>query len=134
MTASTTAHHRTRRRARGTSSGAGSTIVSISTSSITLWAAALAGLSVLFLVALDRRQPPNRRPLTKGRVNVGRRPARTLEVVHLPTARYKPTPLWRRALSALELGGLTLALGAVLAVGIAAALVAVFFVADTILR
>jgi hypothetical protein len=89
---------------------------------------------VLFLVALDRRRPPARRPVARGRVSVGRRPARTMEVVHLPTARYKPTPLWRRALSAIELGGLTLALGAVLAVALAATLVAVFFVADSILR
>jgi hypothetical protein len=72
--------------------------------------------------------------VAQGRVNVGRGPARTQEVVHLPTARYRPTPLWRRALSAVGLGGLTLALGAVLAVSLAALLVAVFFAADTLLR
>jgi hypothetical protein len=58
----------------------------------------------------------------------------THEVVHLPTARYRPTPLWRRAAAALGLGGLTLVLGAVAAVSLAAVLVAVFFVAGSLLQ
>jgi hypothetical protein len=102
----------------------------VSIPAITIWAALVAGASLLLLVAIDHRKPARRRKIaSRGGAGVKRAPV-TRTVEHLPTRPYKRTPLWRRVVSLGGLGVLGVALGALLAIGLAAIVVGFFLLLD----
>jgi len=92
----------------------------VSISMLTIWAAVVAVSAIALLIAADVRQPA-RRSARRGRV-----PTPVVPVVILPTPPYRRPPLWRRLLSLLEAGALTVVMGLVLGVAILALIVTAF--------
>jgi hypothetical protein len=107
--------------------GGGTIGSSVSTSTLTTWAVIVATTSVLLLVVLDRRQPARRRRVTPREGVLLPRPApAVVEVIQLPSKRYRRTPIWRRFLSLTFLGGFGVVLGALLALALAVLIVGGF--------
>lgn len=106
------------------------------TSRLIFWAFFVSIGAVLALVALDRRQPARPRrvvPRAAGEerpaattvvVRGRRRPVGTAAVREAPTVLYKRTPIWRRLLAVVGLGAISTALGAIVAIVLAAAAIA----------
>lgn len=105
--------------------------LTVSLPALTIWAALVAGASLLLLVAIDHRKPARRRRVaSRAGVGTKRAPAaRTVE--HLPSRPYRRTPLWKRAASLGGLGVMGLVIGALVAIAVAAAVVGVFLVIDS---
>ena len=72
---------------------------------------------------IERRKPVTPREVA-GRVPVLQRETKRVDVVQLPMRRYKRTPIWRRLVALTSLGVSSLILGAIVAICIAAAVVA----------
>jgi hypothetical protein len=106
--------------------GRGTIGSSVSTSTLTTWAVIVATTSVLLLVVLDRRQPARRRRVTPREGLLSRPAPAVVEVVQLPSMRYRRTPIWRRLLSLTFLGGFSVVLGGLLALALAVVIVGGF--------
>jgi hypothetical protein len=102
----------------------------VSIPAVTIWAALVAGASLLLLIAIDHRKPARRRKIaSRGGVGVKRAPV-TRTVEHLPTRPYKRTPMWKRLLSLGGLGLMGLVLGALLAIALATVVVGFFLLIE----
>jgi len=104
----------------------------VSIEAITIWAAVVAGASILLLVVIDHRKPARRRRVAPRATVLGGRAPAARDVEHLPTRPYRRTPLWRRILSAGGLAVTGVVLGALLAIAIAALVIGVFLLIDSI--
>lgn len=77
-------------------------------------------------MVIERRKPARPREVA-GRVPLVQRETAVFEAVELPVVRYKRTPIWRRFLALIGLGGSTLIIGALLALIVAGTIVAMFW-------
>jgi hypothetical protein len=96
----------------------------VSSSAITVPAVVVAVVAMLTLLALDRRKPVRRHAVTP-RAPGGRAPA-LRPVQQQAAVTYRRTPLWRRALAVVGLGGMSVVLGVLLAIVAGAVLVGLF--------
>ena len=104
------------------------------TSRLIFWAFSVSIASVLALVALDRRQParrqrlaPRGQPLPEPVPSGGGRRDETAPravIRQLPSRPYRRTPLWRRVLAVAGLGVMGTVIGAIVAIVVAAAAIA----------
>jgi hypothetical protein len=107
---------------------------SVLTSRLIFWAFSVSIASVLALVALDRRQPARRQRLApRGQPlpdplpsDGGRADAAVPRAVirQMPSRPYRRTPLWRRLLAGAGLGVMGTVIGAIVAIVVAAAAIA----------
>jgi hypothetical protein len=95
----------------------------VSVTALSFWSAFVAMTSILALVVIERRKPARPRD-EPGRVPLLQAATKRFDVVEIPTRRYRLTPILRQIWAIGGLGISTVVLGALLALALAGAIVA----------
>jgi hypothetical protein len=111
----------------------------VSTSTLTIWAAVVAGVVVILLIILDPREPARRQNTSSRAPRTllpPRRAARSegVAVTETPTELYRSPRWWQRFGSIFAMGAIAFAVAAVAAVFISTVLVLLFFALNSFLK